>query len=294
MLERPAALNYSDMPPHAPIEFKHSEPPERLLELCQQLHESDKIAETEKAKWAKYAGGSFLFAFLSMFFSIGIPIPFVPFLIPLGGVIAGMVCLSRRGRAADNDIDDRKLDVLRHLVWALGPEMRKNRKVSSHLDFRGYDKVAPKDDTTSWYSSTGHKSYERKWLRVSFVLADGTQVRIQATTKCKRKQKAKRKYTKIKDKIVDDLHVFLKPTQGRTLDIAEQRRAAQRLSNRGGLSLVTMQVKKKHARFHFRTRVATRTRGRGGWIASGLTGLLDGPRVLGAVVTSYRTLVSSR
>jgi hypothetical protein len=296
MFERSEALKHSDTPPHSLVEFKHTETPERLIELCDELHHCDKRAEVEKIKWGKYAAVSFLLAFVSMF---ALPpllafIPIAPVLLPPIAVITGIVFLVRRGRAAANDIDDRKLDVVRHVMMALGPEMRKKRKVLSHIDFRGYPNSPPQEDNTKWYNSTGQKTYERKWLRLSFVLLDGTQIQVQAVTKCKRKQKAKRKYTKIKDKVVDELLVTLKPAKQRTLDIAAQRRAAQRLSDRGGLSLVTMQVKKKQARFHFRTAAAIRFRGRGGWNANGLTGLLDGPRVLGAIVSSYRTVVSSR
>lgn len=277
-------LKYSDEPLHARVRLKKIGPPDQILADCAALHKSDKKAELWKKVFlvlAIVSGiGTFFFGFPAL---NSTPLPLIL------GILLTLTFGFLRWWFAGGDVDDRRLDVVRKVVGALAPDMAKKRSVNADVDFSGYHKTRPVADSVSWGS--GVKAFEQTWLRISFSLLDGARLRIECSSKVKRKQKRKRKYTKIKDGIVDEVSIEVMAPKGKGFDPQKAERIKQHLASMRP-PLIGLKVKPKGAELKFRTARATRLRGRGGWSSHNLTSLLDGDDVLRLVATSYRLLVS--
>ncbi|MBK8011608.1 MAG: hypothetical protein IPK13_09665 [Deltaproteobacteria bacterium] len=298
------SLVRSQEPPHANIQVSLTLPPRALLARCDELRIADKRAERRKALFGKLALGSFLGVFI-LFLAGAVLEQF--YLLPLAGLLfLGFVgSLIARGVAGAADIDDLKLDVAETLCRVMASDLKKRAPVGLSLDFRGYDKGKPAADSTRFWSSTGVKTFVRPWLRMNMTLLDGTRVLVEAETHCKRKQRAKRKYTKMKDRVTDHLTLTFRPPADRTLDREHASLIQQRLSLTGrggprdastrlpsaiGLELVRCRIKPREAVMCFRTAPSLRVRARGGWTGSNLERLLDGRKAFGALILSYRSM----
>lgn len=298
----PQSLVRSNEPPHANIQVSVQLDPSGVLARCTQLHIADKRAERQKSLYGKLAVGFFLGAFILVFVGAALeqlyvlPFAMLCFLAFVGSLIA-------RGIAGAADIDDLKLDVAETLCRAVVPDLKKRAPVGLSIDFRGYDKGKPASDTTRFWSSTGVKTFIKPWLRMNMTLLDGTRVLIEAETHCKRKQKSKRKYTKMKDRVIDQLTLTFRPPADRALDSEQASAITKRVSVAGhgssrasglrsnlGLDLVSCRIKPRVAVMCFRTLPSLRVRGRGGWNGSRLEMLLDGRKALAAFILSYRSM----
>ena len=288
-------LVYSDAPPHAPVVFSRKATLATIRREIEALHTSDKAAEVKKKKFTHWSMGLIGGAVLTLVVGAmlagvtGLPIPFLAF--PL--FIAGAITLILRSRAGRCDVDDRKLDVVRAILDTLGPEMHLKRPVGINLDFHGYHRSKPVSKNLSWGSGT--RVFAKRWLHLSFCLLDGTAVAVHATSHVKRKSKAKRKYTKVKDRIVDEIDIYFKLGQGRQLepdDAAARIRAA--IPAATGLTIRAVSGKPRGAHVSLRTAPAMRFSGRGGWSQRDLTRLADGPKVVRALIGAYRGLSGAR
>ena len=148
-------------------------------------------------------------------------------------------------------------DVARKVLTQLEPELKKGRPVSIRMDFGGYDRTKPVENTTGFLSSSGTKVFKKRWMLLSFTLMDGTQVLMEAAELCKRKQKAKRKYTKMKDNIADELSITLRPPRGKA---HASTGALPPMMQQMNPRLLKAQVKSRAAVFQFRTQAGTRLR----------------------------------
>src|SRR5690606_37506457 len=128
------------------------------------------------------------------------------------GVIAAVLFFVR-WRVKLGDLEDRKLSVVAEVARRLGPEVKAKRPIEAEIDFRAHHKLPPKESTSSW--GNGAYAYEHPWLRLSFVLQDGTKAELTGTLHAKRKTRRKRKYTKIKERCYETLTVQLAPPAGR-------------------------------------------------------------------------------
>ncbi|MCA9553047.1 MAG: hypothetical protein KC933_23625 [Myxococcales bacterium] len=282
----------SPAPPHASIVVQESLPPEAMLERCVALHTADKTAEARKKRFTTLgaiAGGATVLSF----FAAGITETPALF-----GLVAVFLALAiglfiARGVFGAADIDDRRLHVVRTLVEVLKEDMKRQAPVQLWLDFGGYHRTRAEGRGTGMFRSTGQLTYQRPWLRMTFTLADGSQVAVHASTTCKRKERSKRKYTKIKDRIVDELSVFVRPPRGQSFDPSAQARARAAMPTRLPLRCTAVRVKPRQAELAFRSHPGTRLRGRGGWTAN-VGGLLDGKKALEAVMASYRASAATR
>ncbi len=276
-------------PPHANLQFSKNGPAALVLDACEKMHEADKRAERNKKRWGTIAIVSGIGAMVGLFVGAGAESPLVLGLAGLSFVLT-IVSLILRSVLGSSDVDDRKLDVVRGLVKHLRPELKARRPLRVRLDFRGYDRTRPLGNTTKWYRATGSKVFKRQWLTMNFVLLDGTTVHLEASSTCKRKQKAKRKYVKLKDKVVDELVIKYRPAKGRVLDPNKQSAVEAGVPKSQALSLVSCKIRPRVAQFVLRTRPGMRTRLRSGWVQNNLKALLDGRKVLGGVIGSYRAL----
>lgn len=186
-----------------------------------------------------------------------------------------VAALVYRASIGSDDIEDRKLATARELLSALAPELKRGRPVKLDLDFRLYD-----NDRT-----------DGVWMTLATTLEDGTGLALDVSTHFKRKTRAKRKYTKIKDKIHERLTLTFTPPKGRRfVPGAKARIAPTRLP---ALALRAVKVSPKATTLTFSSPQMLRVRGRGGWNNGGLTHLIDEKAALFAIIASYRALAES-
>jgi len=181
------------------------------------------------------------------------------------------------------DIDDRKLATVEHLLGVLTTDVKPTTAVGLVMDFRGYHRPDAK---------VAGGGFQRKWLSTRLPLVDRSTAELSVATHCKRKTRAKNKYTKVKDKLIEELTVEIRPPKGTSFAPDAANRLRQRFNNISGLRTVRCKVASKAMRVVFRTPPALRIRGRAGWTISGHERLVDGPRALGALMRAHRAMRS--
>lgn len=282
-------LVYSKSPPHAPILVDEASTPDLLLERCAEMHQADKVAERRKKRLGILGIVLAVVTFFT-FFAAGPAESPVLFGVAAGLLVLTIVSFVLRSVFGRADVDDRKLDVPRHLLETLRSEILDKRLVKLWMDFGSYENAKKLEDTTKWYNKTGTLRFVRPWLRMTFTLLDGTEVALHARTSCKRKQKQKRKYTKMKDTVIDEVSVFVKPPKDKSLDPAAADRARAALSGGAGVVPRGVKVKPRVLLATFRCGPGLRIRGRGGWSSQSLEALLDGRQALMLVLFAVRAM----
>lgn len=199
----------------------------------------------------------------------------------LAAVLFTILMFVMRSRTKRFDIDDRKLATVEHLFGALAEDVKPNAPVALNLDFRGYFRPDAR---------TASGGYARKWLATRLPLADGSSAELSVATQCKRKTRSKNKYTKIKDSLVEELVVELRPPRGATFAADAAARVRAHVQS-PGTRLVRCDVSPRGVRVVLRTAPALRLY-TGSWNAQGLERLVDGPAALAAVIRAHRAMRS--
>lgn len=245
----------------------YSGSPEEVDAACEALDALDKQTEGRRTAAAVVGSAAVVLG------AIG----FVVELLLLAGVSWGVAValFAYRSIIGGDDIEDRKLATARELLSTLAPELKRGRPVKLDLDFRLYDN----------YSSDG------VWMTLQTTLEDGTGLQLGVSTHFKRKARAKRKYTKIKDKIHERLTLTFIPPKGRRF--APEARARIAPTRLPTLTLRAVKVSPKAATLTYSSPQMHRVCGRGGWDNGGLTYLIDEKAALFAIIASYRALAES-
>lgn len=184
-------------------------------------------------------------------------------------VFAGGMAVMRVGTT---NIEARKLETIRTLLWTFADEMRPGRPVEVSLDFRGY-----------WRFKAGES-----WLTVKMTLANGVTAQITGRSTNKRKTKRKGGYLRTKDKLTEFLVVRLGPPKGQTLDAGL--RIPVMDHPLGPLSLRQVKVRPRAATFVFSTKQILRNAVGGYWAPTDRTAIPQGRDAVKALITSYQLL----
>jgi hypothetical protein len=123
-----------------------------------------------------------------------------PFLLSAVLPVAFVVLLVFHFRHKGHDLDDRKLAAATRLLKVLKADIPASHAVQLHVDFRDHRKGGRLLGKTG--SRFGAKSYKytHRWLELRTRLADGNAVALSVTDRVARKEKPKRKYTKVREK----------------------------------------------------------------------------------------------
>ncbi len=280
---------YSKSPPHAEIQLSENRLWEELIPQLRALHLADKQAEKDAAKWGKWANRFLFLIFLAIFLGAILIVPLALIPIFLGFFL---MYRGRRIKAENQDLDDRKLHTASKLLQTLGPELKRSKPIALQMDFGGYEKAIPLQEEGNW--SQKNFVWKKPWLKMSFVLLDGSTVGLEASSSVKRKEISKRKWTKKKDKIIEDLIVTIKPPKGRSLSPAPLEQRLRGVFQDKPLLVKRVQLKPQLVTIHFQTpRVVRQLTRYEGWVGEGLAALVDGDTALMAVISSYRALQSA-
>lgn len=274
-------------PPHSAERLERRASAGELLVALEELERKNRSGERKlklsmRVKIGGVFGGGGLFLLGA---ALALPVvQFGGFLVAVGAFFSSLL-LSRQGRGLD--LEDRKLDAARHVLTALGSELTPGAPVHLALDFEGYDRTAPLAGEQA-LSSGGDKLFEKRWLSLGFTLLDGTRVDVEATTRARRRSRRKTKYTKLKDRVSDDVVLTLRPPKGASVDGTAGEASVERWRKRVDAEVLDVRLSSEKARLRFRLGPGHRTRLRYGWHADkDLASLVDGRKLLDLILVSY-------
>jgi len=271
-----AAGDEAHKPCGAKIKVEQQGAVPELLEALARVEERDNRAETMAPLMTGVGIVALIVAVAMGALFANVPAGIVAAIVGVFGLIAAWAYRTE-------DVSDRQLAAICTVLSTFASELRPKRPVNLAADFTGLEKTPATKDGA-------RKIYRHDWLRLELPLADGTTARIQASSSLKRKSRAKRKYTKHKDQVSDQLTIQLIPPKGKRLS-AEGKTPRPQLD---GLTLTRAQVKPRQATFTFRSRSPLRrVHGRGGWSLMSAGDLIDGHKVVAAVIQSYKATATA-
>jgi hypothetical protein len=172
---------------------------ETLLAQVQAMKASDDSAERASAWWKGGCGLSVLVAFFSLWFLEAVGIWGLT--VTVAAVGFGIFAARRMIHHDQLDLEDRKVETLQKLLSLLRADVPAVQPVKVDVDFRDYVKAGEQRAPGSW---------SHTWLRTTTALADGTALALTLAEDVKRKERRKRKYTKIKERIVGEAAIDLR------------------------------------------------------------------------------------
>lgn len=173
------------------------------------------------------------------------------------------------------------------MVGVLRADIAPGKRVHLKLDFRPY--------TTSDRKSkeAGVSKYRQSWFRAAAPLADGTDFFVEITDLASRREKSKRKYTKVTERFSSLLAFSLKPDK-RYGDPESLVKAVRSAPAPPSLSVQRLSHKGRRLVAVLKTPRATRVKGRIGTTARGMEHLANGDAVLRSLRWFYRGISSTR
>jgi hypothetical protein len=186
-----------------------------LLRRFEAAHGSDKEAEARARKLgiraALCGAGAFLSLFLGGLLAASFDTPLGFLLLPVF-LVAMIVLLVKRSKVKKFDLDDRKLDAVTRVLRMLSVDIPPESDVGLRVDFRSYQEGGTKSDEqkSGTFGSVKSTKYTHPWLRLGGVLVDGTRYQLDVVDAVARKEKRKRKYTKVKERIHSSIQLQLR------------------------------------------------------------------------------------
>lgn len=171
-----------------------------LMRKLTALKSFDKDIEAKRKSRGGLAILSGITGFISAFI-IGI-FPPILILAAICGVVFA-ISLALYISSVRQDLDNRRLDTAYRFVEMLGQDVAPGRSMALFIDFGDYRKAGKLISKTGGMFGQKEFSYEHLWMKCGGILCDGNKFEIEVTKCVKRKEKPKRKYTKVKERIVE-------------------------------------------------------------------------------------------
>jgi hypothetical protein len=247
-----------------------------LLAQVSAMKASDDTAEKKTSLWSGGCVVSVLAAFASfwLFDVIG---PWAAIL-SVFGVGFGILCGVKMTKYKEMDLEDRKVETVQKLLSVLRADVPAVQPLKVEVDFREYVKAG---------EQRAPGSYSQTWLRTTTSLADGTAVALALGEDIKRKERRKRKYTKVKERICGEASIDLRLAR----QYGDAAAAAERLRSLPppvGYTVSGVQGSGRRLHATLRTAPAARLKARGAPVVTGR--LPDADTMLVALRWAYRAL----
>jgi hypothetical protein len=254
-------------------DYRYADCAPALAEFFRRVGIEDKLAERRARRGIVTAILGGVTAFGSLFLSAGLH-PIFLVLVLLGGaaLVGGIVYWYVSSR---QDLDDRKVLSAQRLVNVLRADVPAGQKIFVHVDFRNYQQ--------------GVKRYQHGWLELRTALADGNGVALTIRDTIRRKEKPKRKYTKVTERIVSGVTVSLRLSR-RYGDPAALVARLESLPLEAPFRLRQIAARGRSVRASFTTPVATSVRGQ----RHGFEALASGDTLLQALRWLYGGIAAGR
>ena len=200
------------------LRYEREAPVQEVLKDLQQLQVFDQSMEVEESKWKKRTGWLAAVAVLSV---LGTIASFATLLVPLAlltipafflGLFGGIYSGAKWSRFSGLNLENRRLRLPGKLLQYLSHDMSPTQIVRLSIDFRHYRNPAfvKSQTSTGMFSSQKAFQYVIPWLTVRGQLLDGQRFEFSLTTVAKRKEKQKRKYTKVRETFCERLDLSLR------------------------------------------------------------------------------------
>ena len=269
--------------------------------LCKRLEQataSDAEAERQARKCGKMAGFGFGGAFLSVFLaafgsSFGLVVLWV---LPPLGIAVGVFGLVKYLRWSKFDLDNRKLGTALRVLQMIEVDTPKDVPMTVVLDLRDYRKggeLRDKQEERISFQLVRTFKYEHQWLEIDGTLADGSSYRLTVTERITRKEKPKRKYTKVREatRAMVGLELSIKPHWGTPENAAAM---LQQQQPPAALRLEKIAVRGRKLSLALSTGTTTSLKARYGTTTEGEENLVVGDTLLQAMVWVYDALGRAR
>jgi hypothetical protein len=188
------------------------------MEDLAQLAAFDRAMEREEATWKSRAGYCTIAVITSVVATIasfagGIVLLGVAVgMFGIGALIAVTVCGIKWARFSRVNLDNRRVAFPRQVLNYLAHDMSPDALVRLKLDFRAYrDNAFLKGQQSGgMFSGVRQYQYAVPWFTIAGQFLDGHRFELEVTTTAKRKEKSKRKYTKVNETFRERLRLFLR------------------------------------------------------------------------------------
>ena len=249
-----------------------------LLRQLEAAERRDNEAEVKAKRYGCTTAFCLVFGIVLSVIGIGFPLLL---LLSLPMVVAGFVFAVKYSREKKHDLDDRKLEAALRVVKVLRADIPAQEEIGLKLDFRGYragGRLVTKEG--GWFSSLKVYDYEHAWFDFTAKLADGNVVALAVTEEVTRKEKSKRKYTKVRERISSEVSLSVKLREGDAAQVQARLAGAP-----PGLAVRRCGGQGAHLRVSLEGGQSISTQGRGSASTNGRP--LDGDTLLGALLWVY-------
>jgi hypothetical protein len=251
----------------------------------------DKAAEKKASRNTSLSMACGFGAFLSIFLAaftfelLSRLIWLLPPLLAALAIVFGMAA----SRARRFDLDDRKLEAIIQVLRMLRADTPHNAPVELTADFRHYDKGGKliEEEKAGVFGAATTRKYSHEWLRLRGFLADGTHYQISAVDDVSRRDKRKRKYTKVKERVKGSLSLQLRFRAAKYGDINAVAATLKAMTPPSPLSLKRLASKGRRLSITLGGQIAVRVKGRYGTEEQIGSRLITGDTILRALVWIY-------
>ena len=193
---------------------------DRVIEELTVLRELDKATERQRSSLA-FRGG-FAIAAAVLFFFLAIPTVGITLVVAIPALIYAIVQLSARAQLFNYDVADRFYLAPINALTKLKVDIPPGQPVDVKIDFNQYNqpKYELSSESGGMFSSIKRGKYEIMWFELSGCLMEGTKFRIRVSQNIKRKEKSKKKGTKITESLREKYNLMLIPAADRYSDLS--------------------------------------------------------------------------
>lgn len=212
------------------------------------LAQFDAEAERQSKYWGRRAGvgcGTMVLGIIAAFTAFNmefIPVGIGAIAVIVIALAAAIYCGINYGKWSARDIENRRYQLLTKLVDHLSCDMARDSTLEVRLDGNSYHKPEYLHAPDGGVISTDSAAYRLPWLTLSGELLDGHRFSIQATQFVKRKEKRKRKYTKVKEALTERVDIEVRCKTQKYARFNELPQILRRLNPRLPLSAWNLNV----------------------------------------------------
>lgn len=209
--------------------YERQAPAAAVLADLDQLQSFDKAMEREESRWKSrtvYTIVGLVLCIVGMIASFAtevIPLGLLLGAAVLGALVGAIYCGAKWSRFGKFNLEDRRFLLPRKVLSYLTHDMAPDQPLVVRLDFRPYRDAAFLKGQSAAGMFTSQRSYQYvvPWLVLRGQLLDGQRFELELTTIAKRKEKRKRKYTKVRESFHERLQLALRVKPARFPQLAQ-------------------------------------------------------------------------
>ncbi|MHB9025621.1 MAG: hypothetical protein ACYC7E_15870 [Armatimonadota bacterium] len=289
-----------------PAAFARTAPVAKILEELRFLRSRDLFIEEQArlcgktaTKWWVGCGASFaLLFFLLIVTSAAAWLGAVAFvLIPIGilCLIFGIIWSTKCSGWKKQDMEDRRLMLAQRFLEVIGQDVPGRAQCSVGISFDHYKthgKLVEKEGG-GWLNPITRYKYQDTWFSARGRLYDGNRFRATIEQTIHRKEKAKRKYTKVNERVIEEVTLVLRVSQEGYPNWAQLAQALQP-GVVEGVQITGVQVTNGSVRIKGKTPASIQRTGRAGTQSEGADNLASGDTLLKLFLYVYSQLQNCR